>query len=106
MTAGFQFTTPERAVELFHYCIGQLKTQDDGLAPGHDEADLETCAFLCRMVKALAIVPRDVHDLALFELADATEALIVTAVLPPEGDVVGRWIKARVSVLESQLGAL
>jgi len=102
----FRFTNPERIVELFLYCIGELKTQDDGLAPGHDEAELETCAFLSRAVKALAIVPRDVHDVLLFELADATEALIVTAVLPAEGDVTGRWIKARADVVCSELGGL
>ena len=86
----------ERFVELFLYCVGLLRVDDDGLLPGHDMADLNACALLCTMVKALAIVPRDVQDILLFELADATEALIVTAVLPPEGDVSERWTKARV----------
>jgi hypothetical protein len=98
--------TEERTVALFNYCIGQLRVDDDGLAEGHDMADLDACALLCRMMKALAIVPRDVHDVLLFELADATEDLLTTAVVPAEGDVVGRWTKARVSVMESQLGGL
>jgi hypothetical protein len=102
----FDVPTEERTVALFLYCVGQLRVDDDGLAEGHDMADLDACALLCRMMKALAIVPRDVHDVLLFELADATEALIVTEVLPPEGDVAGRWTKARVAVLECQLDGL
>jgi hypothetical protein len=103
---GFHFTPVERLPELFMYCLDQLRVNDDGLAPGHDEAELETCAFLSRAVKAIAIAPRDVQDVLLFELADATEALIVTAVLPPEGDVATRWAKARAAVVENQLGGL
>jgi len=102
----FDVPTEERIVALFNYCIGQLRVDDDGLAPGHDEADLNTCAFLSRAVKAIAIAPRDVHDVLLFELADATEDLLTTAVLPAEGDVTGRWVKARVDVLNCQLGGL
>jgi hypothetical protein len=98
--------TGERIVELFLYCIDQLRVDDDGLAPGHDEAELETCAFLSRAVKALGIAPRDVHDVLLFQLASATEDLIVTAVLPSDGDVATRWAKARAAVVECQLGAL
>jgi hypothetical protein len=100
------FTEPDRAVELFLFCVGQLRVDDDGLLPPHDVGELNAAAFMCRMVKALAIVPRDVQDVLLFELADATESLITTAVLPPEGDVVGRWTTARVSVLNCRLGAL
>lgn len=102
----WEFPTPERTVELFLYCVGMLRVDDDGLLPGHDVADLNACAFMSLAVKALAIAPRDVQDVLLFELADATEALIVTAVMPPEGDVVGRWTKARVALLECQLGGL
>ena len=93
-------------VELFLYCVGRLRVHDDGLAPPHDVSELNAASFMCTMVKTLAIVPRDVLDVLLFELAAATENLITTAVLPPEGDVVGRWTNARVSVLECQLGAL
>lgn len=102
----FHFTDPDRVVALFLYCVGLLRVDDDGLTPPHDEAELEAAAFMCKMVKTLAIAPRDPLDVLLFELAAATENLIVTAVLPPEGDVVGRFTKARVSVLECQLGAL
>ena len=83
----------ERIVELFLYCLGNLKVGDDGLAPGHDIGDLNACAFLCHAIKSLAIAPRDVQDILLFELADATEALIVTAVLPPEEGDSERWKK-------------
>ena len=106
MSARSAGVTPERCIELFLYCIGQLRVDDDGLVPGHDMADLNACALLCTMVKALAIVPRDVQDILLFELADATEALIVTAVMPPEGDVSKRWTKARAELLQCQLGGL
>lgn len=103
----FHFTPVERTTELFLYCIGRLQLDDDGLAPGkNDIADLNAAALLCRMVKSLAIVPRDVLDIFLFELADASEALITTAVMPADGDVVTRWIKARAAVMECQLGAL
>jgi hypothetical protein len=106
MTEAWEFPTPERTVELFLYCIGQLRVDDHGLLPGHDMADLNACAQLCTIVKALAIVPRDVQDVLLFELADATEALIVTEVLAPEGDVVDRWTKARVALLQNGLSAM
>ena len=79
---------------------------DGGLASGHAIGDLNAAAFLCRAVKALAIVPRDVQDILLFELADATEDLLTTAVLAPESDVVERWTKARVALLSCQLGGL
>jgi hypothetical protein len=101
-----EFTEPERAVALFLHFVDRLRVDDDGLAPPHDVSELNACAFMCTMVKALAIVPRDPLDVLLFELAAASEALITTAVLPPEGDVVGRWTKARVSVLNCRLSAL
>ena len=106
-TGGLEFMTAERAVELFLFGIGELRVNDDGLLPGHDIADdLEPVAFLCRMVKALTIVPRGVQDIFLFELADATEELLTTAVLRLETDVVGRWTKARVAVLRNGLSAM
>ena len=97
MSEVVEFPTPERTIELFLYSVGLLQVDDDGLLPVHDLSDLEACAFLCRAVKALAIVPRDVQDILLFELADATEDLLTTAVLAPESDVVERWTKARVA---------
>ena len=100
------FTDPERAIELFLFFADRLRVDDDGLAPPHDEGELNAVAFLCLAVKTLAIVPRNPLDVLLFELADATEALLVTAVLPPNGDVVGRWVKARVSVLNCRLDAI
>jgi len=106
MTFEFTPVTPERTVELFLYCVGILRVNDEGLAAGHDMSDLNAAAFLSHMMKALAIVPRDVHDVVLFELADATEALLVSSVVPTDSDVVGRWTKARVSVLQSELDAL
>jgi hypothetical protein len=86
--------------------VGLLKVDDDGLTPGHDLGDLNAVAFMCRMIKTLAIAPRDPRDILLFELADATEALLVTEVLPPEGDVSKRWIKARAELLTCELGGL
>lgn len=106
MTEVWEFPTAERTVELFLYCIDLLRVDDDGLAPENDLSDLNACALLCHMVKALTISPRDVLDVLLFDLADATEALIVTAVVPPDGDVSTRWAKARAAVASCQLGSL
>jgi hypothetical protein len=106
MNGEFQFPTPERTVELFLYAIGQLTVDDDGLAPGNEMADLNAIALLSHVVKALAISPRDIADVLLFELADATEALIVTELLPPEGDVTKRWTKARVELMKCELSGL
>ena len=97
----------ERIVELFLFCLGNLKVDDDGLAPGqNDVGDLNAAAFLCHAIKSLAIAPRDVRDVLLFELADSTESLIATAVMAPEGDVSKRWKKARAELLSCELGGL
>jgi hypothetical protein len=106
VSTELHFTDPDRTIELFLHFVGILRVDDDSLASGHDMAELNACAFMCLMMKTLAIVPRDVQDVLLFELADATEDLITTAVLPPKGDVVGRWTKARVSVMECRLDGL
>ena len=47
-----------------------------------------------------------VEDVLLAHLADATEALLVSAVIPTGDDVVGAWWRARADVVENQLGAL
>jgi hypothetical protein len=103
---GFSFTPIERTTELFLYCLDRLRVDDDGLAPGNDMGDLNAAAFLCHMVKALAIAPRDVQDILLFELADATESLLMTAVMPADGDVATRWAKARAAVVKNELDGL
>jgi hypothetical protein len=88
MTEPFTFTSPERAMTLFLYVINHLQVDDHGLVGGHDLSDLNAAAFLCRAVKTIAIAPRDVLDVLMFNLADATEALLLTAVLPGNGDEV------------------
>jgi hypothetical protein len=102
----FNVPAQERTIELFLYCVDGLKTDDDGLTSENDEADLNACAFMCHMMKTLAIVPNDIADIALFRLADETERLLVTAVIPADGDVVKDWLKARGDVVECQLGGL
>jgi hypothetical protein len=106
---GFNFTAIDRgqAIRMFQHSLTKLRTDDDGLLPGHDLADFNAIALLCGVVKIFADAhSATVEDVLLANLADATEALIVTAALPAQGDVVGRWIKARVELMECQLGAL
>jgi hypothetical protein len=96
----------DRMTELFLYVVSQLEVDDDGLAAGQDLADLNAAAFACHAVKAITIAPENVEDMLIFDLADATEALIVTAAEPAEGDVVSRWHKCRAAVLSNRLGNL
>jgi hypothetical protein len=106
---GFSFTPIDRgqAVAMFMHSLGKLKTDDYGLQSGHDMADLNAIALLCGVVRIFADAHSEtVEDVLLAHLADATEALLVSAVIPTGDDVVGAWWRARGDVVECQLGAL
>jgi hypothetical protein len=98
--------TADRMTELFLYVVSQLEVDDDGLAPGQDLEDLNAAAFACMAMKAIAVSPDHVEDILLFDLADATEALIVTAAEPAESDVVTRFHRARAAVLQNRLSSM
>jgi hypothetical protein len=102
-----QLTEEQRhAVNLFLHSLTLLKTDDDGLLPDHDMADLNTIAFLCGVVRTYAAACRTVEDFLLYQLADATEALLVSSVVPTPTDVSGMWWRARAEVVKCQLGGL
>jgi hypothetical protein len=101
------FSDDERTlVECFLHGLSLLDVDDDGLAGGDDMADLDMLARLCVVLKALTARCRSVEDLLLAELVDATEDLLVTAVVPGEPDISTRWAKALANVVSNQLGAL
>ena len=91
---------------MFLHGLTKLKTDDDGLQSGHDMADFNTIALLCGVVKTFTAAGSTVEDILLYQLADKTETLLVSAVAPTESDVVGMWWKARADVVECQIGAL
>jgi hypothetical protein len=106
---SFNFTAIDRprAVNLFLHSLTKLRTDDAGLLPDHDLKDLNTCAMLCGAVRIFADAHSEtVEDVLLAHLADATEALLVSAVIPTGDDVVGAWWRARADLVECQLGAL
>jgi hypothetical protein len=106
---GFSFAAIDRpkAIGMFMHSLTKLKMDDDGLLPGHDMADLNACALLCGVIRIFTdAYSATVEDVLLAHLADATEALLVSAVVPTDNDVVGAWWKARADVVECQLGAL
>jgi hypothetical protein len=85
-----------RAVDLFLHSLTKLRTDDDGLQSGHDLEDLNTIAFLCGVVRIFADAHSEtVEDMLLAHLADATEALLVSSVVPTDNDVSGKWWRAR-----------
>jgi hypothetical protein len=94
-----------RAVDLFMHSLTKLKTDDDGLLPGHDLQDLNTIALLCVVVKTFTAAGSTVEDVLLAHLADATEALIVSSVAPTD-NASGIWWKARAELVQCQLGGL
>lgn len=100
--------SPEQrhVTNLFLHGLNKLRTDDDGLQSGHEMDDLNVIAFLCLAIKSFTGACRTVEDILLFQLADATEALLVSSVVPTQSDVVGAWVKARAAVVECQLGAL
>jgi hypothetical protein len=107
MTENDSLTVEQRhAVNLFLHSLTLLKTDDDGLLPVHDRADLNAVAFLCGVVKAYTAACRTVEDFLLYQLSDRTEALIVSSVVPADDDVVAMWWKARADVVSCQLGSL
>src|ERR1700747_1119355 len=81
------FFEPDRYIEIFCHSLSKLRVDvdNDGLASGHDMADLNAIAMMCRGAKMIASAGRDVHDVLLAHLADATEALLMTAVIPSDG---------------------
>lgn len=106
---SFSFSAIDRgqAVDLFLHSLTMIRTSDDGLESGHDLEDLNMCAFLCGVVRIFTdACAATVEDMLLAHLADATEALLVSAVAPTDDDVVGEWWKSRAAVVECQLGAL
>ena len=106
---SFAFSALDRgqAVDLFQHSLTKLRTSDDGLESGHDLEDLNMCAFLCGVVRIFTDASAaTVEDMLLARLADCTEQLLVSAVVPTDKDVVGAWWKARADVVECQLGAL
>jgi hypothetical protein len=107
MTENDSLSVDQRAaVNLFLHSLTLLRTDDDGLELGHDRADFNAIAFLCGVAKAYVSACRTVEDFLLYQLADATEALIVSSVVPTDNDVVGLWWKARADVVNCQLGGL
>jgi hypothetical protein len=106
---GFSFAAIDRdqAIGMFLHSLTKLKTDDDGLLPGHDMADLNAIALLCGAVRIFAdAYSATVEDMLLAHLADATEALLVSSVVPTDKDVSGIWWKARADLTECQLGGL
>jgi hypothetical protein len=106
MSFSFSAIDRPKAVDLFMHSLTLLRTDDYALLPGHDEADLNTCAFLCGVVKTFTAAGSTVEDILLYQLADATEGLLVTAVLLGDKDVSGIWWKARAELVSCQLGGL
>ncbi|MGO9035115.1 hypothetical protein [Mycobacterium sp.] len=102
----FHFTDPDRLVECFLYSLTLLATVDDGLAAGHDLKDLDAVAWLCGLVKLIGSACRTPEDVLLCSLADKTEALLVSELIPVDGDVVKDWLKARAELVSCRLGAL
>jgi hypothetical protein len=106
---SFSFAAIDRgqAVNLFMHSLTKIRTDDAGLLPDHDLQDLNTIALLCGVVRIFADAHSEtVEDVLLAHLADATEALLVSAVVPTDNDVTGAWWKARADLVECQLGAL
>jgi hypothetical protein len=106
MTEATMTAEQRHVINLFLHGLTKLNTDDNGLKPGHDIEDLNVIAFLCLAVKAVTAACRTVEDILLYQLADESEALLVSSVIPTSDDVVGNWWKARVSVVNCQLGAI
>ncbi len=95
-----------RVVDVFLYSLTLLKTEDDGLAPGNDEADLNAVGMMCGMVKWIACAGTTPEHVLLYGLAHLTEYLLTTAVMAAEFDVVTDWLKTRAELVSCRLGGL
>jgi hypothetical protein len=105
------YLEPDRYIEVFLHGLTVLPVNDVGLPCDTDKADLNVVAMMCLGVKmitsaALAAESGSVHDMLLWTLADATEALLVTAATGPDADVAHRWYRARAEYLACSLDAL
>jgi hypothetical protein len=94
------------ANDMFLYVLKLLKVDDNGLCAGHDMDDLNVCAALAGAVKHYSRECETVADILFFQLADATEALLVATVEPTDVDVVTNWLRARAELASNTLGAL
>jgi hypothetical protein len=105
---SFSFSAIDRgqAIGMFMHSLSLLKTDDHGLLPDHDLADLNAIALLCGVVKTFTAAGSTVEDVLLYHLVDATEALLVSSVMATDEDVSGKWWKARAALVECELGAL
>jgi hypothetical protein len=100
------FVSPDHYIDVFLHSLTKLRVHDDGLASSHDMADLNAIAMMCLGCRLIAAQGRNIHDVLLAALVDATEALLVTAVMPADSDVVKKWLRARGEYLACRLGAL
>ena len=96
----------QRAIDLFLHALSLLKPDTDGLGSGHDLTDLDAAAMLCHVVKGYTRAGHTPEDMLLYQLADATESLLVTAAVPATPDVVKPWHVARAEFLNCRLSAL
>ena len=69
-------------------------------------ADLNTVAMMCIGIKMIATRGSNVDDVLLASVAEHTERLLMTAVMPAHGDVVKDWLMARAELLSCRLSAL
>jgi len=120
MSFVFHPVDDDQMVEMFLYSLTQLKTLDCGLAPaktaereragqchgGNELEDLNAISLLCGVVKGITSACRDVEDVLLADVVEKTEALLVTAVIPAEDDLVKPWLKSRAELLSCRLRAL
>ena len=95
-----------RAVETFLHSLSLLNTDSEGLTPGHHLDDLNMAAMLSLVVKGYTAAADTPEDVLLYQLADATESLLVAAVEPATDDVVTAWHTARATYLICRLSGL
>ena len=101
------YSDPDDYISTFLWALSnRLVVGDDGLAPGNDLADLNTVAMMCLGTKMIASRGRTVDDVLLASVAEHTERLLMTAVIPAEGDVVKDWLKARAELLSNRLTSM
>ena len=108
MTADLVFYDPNEFVDIFLHSLTKLRVQDGGLAGGHDMGDLNCISMLCAGIKLLGnVAGRNVEDVLLCSLAEHTERLLMTAVIPAEDDdVVKDWLRAQAELLSCRLSGL
>jgi urease gamma subunit len=94
------------ATKLFLHGLTELKVDDNGLKAGNEMDSLNAVAFLAGVVKHYARECEAVEDILLYQLADATEALLVAAAVPTDVDVVSNWLRMRAELASNTLGGL